>query len=169
MAIDLSVLNAFEKSFPSRPVWRVRDDEWFQLTSPLDVDGVTVEGLRFTASAMRLRPDESVSFCLEYYPGKRDGRGGCFARVEWRALGEHYNKASAPNGLRLARITGTHVHPFTVNWSANSGGVRRGELPIAEEVRPEPTYEQVVAFVGREFRISNIDWVGAPDWERWIL
>jgi hypothetical protein len=165
VSADLEQIFRAQKRFPSRPSWKARDSEWFQLTSPLDIAGVTVEGLRFTASAMQRRPEESVSFQLEFTPPRRQARGGPFDRIEWRSIQPHWNKQTGPREHWNRQITGTHRHPFQVNWDANQGGVRRGDLPIALEIRPEPSFEDILVFVGKEFRISNIDWLSRPDWE----
>jgi hypothetical protein len=165
MAADLVEIFNADKTFPMRPAWKIRDAEWFQLTSPLDINGVTIEGLRFTGSAMRARPEESVSFQLEFHPPRRQTRGGPMARIEWLAMQDHFNKQRGPKEHWNRQITGTHHHPFKVNWDDNQGSVRRGELPIAVEVRPEPTYAQILVFVGEQFRISPIEWVGMPEWE----
>ncbi|RWM84819.1 MAG: hypothetical protein EOR84_32770 [Mesorhizobium sp.] len=164
MHADLSILYSAQKTFPFRSKWQFRDAEWMVLTSPIDIDGVTVEGLKFRAMAMRQRPDEHVSFQLEYYPPRRQPRGGPFARIEWRPLRGHNNKMIGPPELRNKLQKCTHHHEFWVNWNHSQNSVRKGALDISVPIEPEPSYDQIVAFVGKEFRISNIDWLPSPDW-----
>ena len=59
----------------------------------------------------------------------------------------------------------THYHPLGENWQDNPADVRRGELPISIPIEPEPSWEEVLAIVGKEFRISPIDWVPYPPWK----
>lgn len=164
MYADLSILYCATKSFPAPNQWQFRNADWMAFVSPLDIDGATVEGLQFRATAMRLRPDEFVSFQLEYYPPRRQPKGGPFARVEWRPLRGHNNKMIGPPELRNKVQKCTHHHEFWLNWQHNPNSVRKGALDIAIPVEPEPTYEEVVAFVGKEFSISNIDWLPIPNW-----
>ncbi|WP_192180471.1 hypothetical protein [Mesorhizobium amorphae] len=164
MQADLSVLFSAEKSFPTRRTWQRRDKEWITFVSPIDIDGVTVEGLQFRAQAMRIRPDEFLSFQLEYYPPRRQPRGGPMARIEWRPLRPHNNKMIGPPEYRNVLQKGTHNHDFFLNWDHSQNSVRTGCLDISVPIEPEPTYDEILVFVGKEFRISNIDWMPVPPW-----
>jgi len=81
MLADLKTLFEESKNFPVRPYWIKRDEERFNLVSPLDIGGVTIEGLQFRAIAMINRPDEMVTFQLEYFPAKKNPKGGPIARI----------------------------------------------------------------------------------------
>jgi hypothetical protein len=65
--------------------WVERDEPGparrFTLVAPLDIDGVTVEGLRFRAMAPKDQVDECVTFQLEYQPAPRDGRSALSNRM----------------------------------------------------------------------------------------
>lgn len=165
MTDDLPALFNSDKTFAVRPVWRQRDANWFQCVQALDIDGVTVEGLRFRATAKIDRPDESVTFQIEYRLPNRAHRGGPLARVEWKPFSPHNNKGRGPLHLRHILQTGSHVHHFQQCWELNETEVRNGNLPLSEPITPEPTWDEILVFVGKEFRISPIDWIPYPPWK----
>jgi hypothetical protein len=169
MTDDLQALYEQKKRFPTRPVWRERDANWIQCVQALDIDGVTVEGLRFRATALLRRPDESVTFQIEYLPPRRQPRGGPMSRVEWRPLSGHSNKGRGPAHLRNVLQTGTHHHHFHECWKDSPNQVRKGNLDIALPVEPEPSWDEILVFVGKEFRIEPIEWVPFPPWKPLML
>lgn len=168
MLADLKTLFEAPKTFPVRPYWIKRDEERFNLVSPLDIGGVTIEGLQFRAIAMINRTDEMVTFQLEYFPAKKNPKGGPIARIEWKPLAAHSNKNIGPEKYRNLIQKGSHHHEFALNWQHDSDGVRKGNksnLPISVPIKPEPTFDEMLAFVGKEFNISPIEWVSRPPWE----
>jgi hypothetical protein len=162
MQVDLSVLYAAPKTFVTSPKWKFRDSEWMVLSVPLDIAGVTVEGLSFRATAMRLRPDENVTFQLLYAPP--NGKPKPFARLEWNPLRPHNNKMVGPVEYRNVQQLGTHIHDFVLNWNHSKSGVRNGLLPISTPVMLDLSYDEIVAFVSKEFKIYNLNSLPKPDW-----
>jgi hypothetical protein len=159
------IFNA-EKSLPLRPVWLEEANDRLSLVSPLDIDGVTIEGLRFRITAMIPRLEECVTVQVEYIPPMRDLRGGALARIEWKPLKGHNNKNAGPLAHRNKFITASHHHRFDLNWNEQAAALRRGNLPIAVPVEPDPaTFETLVDLVRQEFRISNLDWLQPPPWQ----
>jgi hypothetical protein len=134
------------------------------LVVPIDINGVTIEGLIFRATAMRTRPDENVTFQLEYTPPFGKTKGGAFARVEWKPLRPHNNKMIGPAEYQNLPQSGTHNHDFFLNWDHSKSGVAKGLLPISTPVKPDLLYDEIVAFVGKEFKISNINSLPKPEW-----
>lgn len=150
-----------QKNISAKPQWQQADSTWFRLTCSLELDGGTVEGLELRGGAMQTLPDRAVRFHLQYYPAKGPCTG--LARIEWRPLGVHTN----PNfgELPMARFSGSHIHPFDANWLPEFGRMRAGNLITARQLNPDPeSYEELLAIVGKEFRISGLDRIGRPSW-----
>ncbi len=164
MQVDLSILYAASKTVSASAKWKFRDSEWMVLVVPLDIDGVTVEGLSFRATAMRKRPDEAVTFQLEYAPPLGRAKGGPFARVDWKPLRPHNNKKIGPAEFHDIPQTGSHHHDFWLNWRHSEQAVRKGSVDISIPIVPEMSFEEIVAFVGKEFRILNINSLPKPEW-----
>ncbi|WPZ32535.1 hypothetical protein T8K17_14930 [Thalassobaculum sp. OXR-137] len=170
MPVELPEIAAAYKVIPGTPKWEFRDAERLTLVSALDIDGITIEGLRFRSTAFVRLPQECVTFQLEYLPPRSNVKGGAFERLEWRPLKGHNNKGIGPPELQHFQQQGTHHHLFDVNWRAQAKRVRRGELPISIPVDPDPaSFEEVLALVGEKFRINNIHVVVPPPWEATLL
>jgi hypothetical protein len=171
MSVDLPSLFAAPKTLPVQPLWRRRaNDKWLRLVSPLDIDGITVEGFRFGASCHSELSDRAVTFQLEYHPVRRGSKGGPLCRIEWRPLSGHNNKGAGPPEFRYVVLSGNHHHPFELNWSHAPNQVRRGTLPIAIPILDElDSYREALAFVGKEFRINNVMSCPVPPWEGQLL
>lgn len=162
MQVDLSVLCAAQKTVPASAKWRFREGEWMALATPLDINGVTVEGLNFQATAMRLRPDENVTFQLLYAPP--NGKPKPFVRLDWKPLRPHNNKMVGPVKYQNILQPGTHIHDFALNWAHSEDDVRNGRLPISIPLSPDIPYDEIVAFVGKEFNILNLISLPNPVW-----
>lgn len=171
MRRDLKKLFDAEKSLALVPQWIERDSTWLRLTAPLEIEEVAVEGFRFTGTALRAQPDEMVTFQLEYFPPPREKvKGGPICRLEWRPFSSHGNKGRGPREFQHILISGTHIHPFDLNWTDAASAVRRGELPIAVPITPDfQSFEAVLDFVKKEFRIKNVASVPIPPWEKALL
>jgi hypothetical protein len=64
------------------------------------------------------------------------------------------------------RIGNTHFHTFELNWSPESGRMRRGGLRQAMEINQEPqSFTELRDFVGNRFKINNMNVVIEPPWE----
>lgn len=119
------------------------------------------KGMELRGKALQTIPDRAVCFHLQYYPA----RGPCtpLARAEWRPLSPHTN----PNVGKypLLRIEGSHIHAFELNWLAELGRMRAGNLVIARPLNPDAaTLDEFLAIVGKEFRIKNLNVIERPPW-----
>jgi len=149
------------KAIAGKPQWHAPDSTWLRLTAALDIDGGTVEGLELRGGATQTLPDRAVRFQLQYTPP----RGPCtpLVRVEWRPLAPHTNPNIGEHPLM--RIAGSHVHPFDLNWLTEFGRMRGGNLVTARPLNPDPaSYEEFLALVGKECRISGLERLEKPTW-----
>jgi hypothetical protein len=163
MTLDLPGLYAAQKVLSGKPKWEQSDSVWFCFTGSLEIDGVTIPGLELRGGACQSLPDRAARFQLQYQPP----RGPCthLTRAEWRPMSVHTNKAVGPPELQMMRISETHIHEFEHNWLAEEGRMRVGSLPVARPVRPDlQSFEDFLVFVGKEFRISEIEKVERPSW-----
>jgi hypothetical protein len=66
----------------------------------------------------------------------------------------------------MLRISGTHIHEFGHNWLPSEGRMRVGDLPVARPITPDlQTFEDFLVFVGKEFRIADMQRVEKPSWQ----
>lgn len=157
-----------EKTIAIFPGWSKPEPEtgycWFDV--PLDIGGVTEPGFVLHGGCFISKPDQHVT--LEV----RIGRGHAkhcipLARVDWRSLQDgHTNprRRGAPHSGK--RLPNTHFHAFELNYSAEVGHMKSGNLKMAEPISEDlQTFEQVRDFAGKRFRINNIDIVSKPEWE----
>ena len=65
----------------------------------------------------------------------------------------------------------THFHDFDLNWNSAKGRFYRPGLRIARELDPpEPrSFDEVLAWVSREFKIENMTIIDPPPWEGVLL
>lgn len=168
--MDLAEIFHAEKLLPLQPLWMKEANDRLALVSPLDVDGITLEGLRLRVTAIVTRIDECVTAQVEYVPPKRDVRGGALARIEWKPLKGHNNKNVGPLELRNIVQYGSHHHSFDLNWNQQAAKLRSGNLPISVPLDPDPiNFKALVDLIGQEFRIRNIDWIELPQWQPNLL
>jgi hypothetical protein len=164
MALDLKTIFDAQKTLAIRASWVERDSLGLDLVCPLEMDGVVVEGLQFRACAHKRLPDERVRIQLEYHPATEPG--GPLARIEWRPISTHNNKARGPKEWQNRLISGCHYHRFDLNFEYAEIQVRRGNLPIAVPLNDSPAnFRDLIEFVKKEFRISNLELVVEPPWE----
>lgn len=170
MRPELPDIVAAEKQLPIALRWTPRG-QWLELVSPLDLYGVTLEGLRLCAKALADLPNESVTFQLEYIPPKSNVKGGALWRFEWRPLKGHNNKGNGPPEFKFRELKGSHHHPFQLNWDEQAQSVRRGNLPVAVPFPDgiDDSFQGTVAFVGRELRIENIAGIPEPPWTELLI
>lgn len=167
MGMTVPELVAAHKIIPIPCGWQT-DGEKLTFTSALDINGVTVERLQFRGVAYRTRPDEAVTFQMEYAPARAKFKP--IWRIEWRPISPHNNKNRGPAEYRLKQINGTHSHRFDLNWDNTTESLSSGNLRIAVPIIPEPPdFSSLLDFVGNEFRISNMKAVLEPAWERLLL
>ena len=169
MVIDLPDLFTATKTLSDLHAgWVERDSDNLVFVSPLDIDAVTVQGLRLRITARSSLPDEAVTAQIEYH-GLR-GRYGPLCRLEWRPITGHSNKGIGPPEFRHRLLTGSHHHSFGLNWQYAASAVRRGNLPVAVPVNPDPPdYRAALALAATEFRIGDLGSIPVPPWQPKIL
>jgi len=134
----------------------------------LEIEGVTIRGLFLRVRARADMPDEDVVFQLEYpSPGRRDT---AISRVEWRPITPHKNQGNAPGDLRFLDIPGSHHHSFELNWLEIEDRMRRSNLPVASPISPDPAnLDALLEFVRVSFRISGLELIPTPPWEKALI
>lgn len=169
--LDLETMWKSTKELAIAPDWKPRaQDEFVRLVCPLDIDGITVQGLQFTASAHIYSPERSVTLQIEYHPPTRSHRGGAMSRIEWRPRSPHNNKGIGPPEYRHIVQAGCHWHPFDLNWDHSESTVRKGGLPIATPIVPGfQNLQEALAFAEKMFRIETLKGVPVPPWTERIL
>lgn len=162
---SLQELAYAEKSLNSAPVWDDKiNNQYFQFCAPLSVDGTFPEGLQLRATALKVHFDRGVLFQLEIDPPGYKARQ--IARVEWRPIKGHRNRPIGPPELHFMEISGTHYHPFDLNFLEDENRMRSGNLPVARPIEPDfQSFKELIDFVGLEFRINNMELVQPPEWE----
>jgi hypothetical protein len=165
MALELLTLFQTEKLLAIEPNWVEQDSEGLMVLCPIEVDGVTIEGFQFRATARKRLPDEMLVFQIEYHPPAE--RGGPLARIEWKPLSSHNNKGNGPPKWRNQMIRGCHYHRFDLNLKYAPKALRQGaNLPIAVPLDDSPeNFYGLLDLVKKEFRINNIEWLAVPPWE----
>jgi len=168
MDLDLPDIFAATKSLVPTGTWAARDlhpgkSDWITFTASLEINEITIAGLKLKATAISRLPDRAVRFQLEYHHRRR--AGPALARIEWRPLKGHNNKAIGPPEHRHRQLNSCHRHPFDLNWAHSPGQVRRGNLLIAVPIADSPkSFGALLEFVGEEFRINGIERVPQPPW-----
>ncbi|MEI4473236.1 hypothetical protein [Frigidibacter sp. MR17.24] len=160
------------KNLPARPKWSRPDREttytWFD--APIDIEGVTQTGLFLHGGAYAQHPDVHVT--LELKVRTDAGRWLPLERADWRSLnGGHSNPRSgrAPWAGKLAgrRLSDSHLHEFSLNWSEAEQRMRTPHLKIAREFEaPLDDFEALRDYFGERTRIENIEIVPEPPWVR---
>lgn len=74
------------------------------LVCPLEIDGVTVEGLRLRASVLKFLPDQELCIQMEFHGRRQKFEPMC--RFEWRPLSPHDNKGRGPAEFKFRKIRG---------------------------------------------------------------
>jgi hypothetical protein len=168
MALELAALIGSDKTLAIEPNWAERDSEGLAIICPLEIGGVTIEGLQFRATAKKRLPEEMVTLQVEYHPPAE--LGGPLCRLEWRPISAHNNKGRGPIEWQHRLIRGCHYHPFDVNMEFAEKELRQGNLPIALPLADSPVnFDGLLVLVKKEFRINNIELVRAPPWEPTLL
>lgn len=125
---------------------------------PLDVDGVTIEGLYLRGRCYEQSIDRDVLFQLELSPSDTRTRIPLM-RAEWRPRSPQHKNPDK------VIIYGSHFHTFDANWLEQEQRMRTGNLPFAVEIQPEISdFSKLLDFTGKKFRISNMSAVPVPGW-----
>jgi len=169
--VNLEKLWKSDKALSSEPEWRIRERvEFVRLVSPLDIDGITEEGLLFTARAHIYMPDRAVAFQLEYHSARNAKLRGPIVRFDWLPTAPHNNKGRGPKEHQLQTITGSHLHSFDLNWDPSNSAMRQPNLPIAVPVSDRlETFKEALDFVEKEFRIKGLGSIPPPPWTAKLL
>ena len=78
-------------------------------------------------------------------------------RLDWRALRGHTNPRVRASAWSGKTVSDTHFHDFDINWDAAKERFYRRGLRLAREIDPPApqSFDEVLAWVSREFRIGN--------------
>ena len=161
----LDALVTAEKTL-STPIAWVRDDQGdFRFTRPLDIDGITQEGLFLFGRAVSILPDRDVTLGLRWADAR--ARGGPFDRLDWKPIHIHNNKGLGPPALRHVLIEGTHRHPLADNAALAMGLTEaiRQNLPVAAPVEPEPGWRAFLAEAARCWNMPGLHDTPGPPWQ----
>ena len=168
MELGLDQIYEAEKNLSTTGQWVEADNQRLHLFVPLEIDGVVLEGLALRGRATKDRPDEEVMLQLEFPQAKRRERG--IERVDWRPLHIHNNLGRGPAEFRFLQQSGSHHHVFELNWLAEENRMLAGNLPIARPLNEDPSsYESLLEFVNKSFRINDIGLIPPPPWEAFLL
>lgn len=163
MALTYPEIIAATKSLSSKQEWTDLSNGKIEILHPLDIDGVTQEGLFLRGVALKDQPNLDVTLLLQCALSRRRGRA--IERIDWRPFHKHRNHRGPP-GHQFNWVRGTHRHSFELNWLNEEGRLRAGNLPVAEVVTPAPeSYDDLLAFVAKHFRINGVQDIGLPPWE----
>lgn len=152
-----------EKAFATRPRWDDQSDpRYFVFLAPLSIGEVTIGGFEVRAKISKRFVDRDALLQLEFALSGRKREE--LWRCQWKPFETHQNKAWGPPGFELAQFASrSHHHPFSENWVADEQKMRRGSLPAALPINPEPaTLSEFLDFCGMCFRIKNMNFVEAP-------
>jgi hypothetical protein len=164
MALDLPTIDAASKTLILTSGWSEDAQGRQSMFLSMDIDGATVEGLTLRLVARRSLPDRHVMCQLEYRPPFQIVEPFC--RIDWRPLKPHNNHGRGPEEYRFREMTGSHHHPFGLNWDAQRNQMLKENLPIGVPIDPDPSgFRQLLALVSKEFRITNAEEVPLPSWD----
>ncbi len=162
-----------EKKLVSAVSWSLPQPETQKIgwLSPLEINGVTEQGLFLRGVCYENRPNEAVTFQIEMGQAHLRARLP-LCRIDWRPIAAtHRNERPLAKLHDLPRsITGSHVHPFLMNWDESLGIMRPSNLPVASEI---PiiinTFNNLLAFLGAEFNVVGVEKIPEPNWFRKLL
>ena len=167
MTVELQKLAEADKEIPGTPSWISMTRNYLSWISPLDIDGVTVEGLQVRVEAHEQLANEAVRAQLEYRAPK--GKTEPLARVEWKPLAGHNNKGRGPKDLRFRPFRQTHVHRFALNWDDERQRLFSGNLPIAIPIQGVDSYSSFLDICAVELRVKNMSLIPVPPWQERML
>ena len=164
MSDDLEKLFESQKLLAITPAWTDVGGDVLEIVCPLQIAGTVVQGLQFRLIARKSMADEMVTDQIEYHQHAEGG--GPLARIEWKPLSGHNNRGRGPKAWQHRVIQGCHHHSFALNQKYAAKEIGRGPLPIALPLEQSPPkFDELLNLVGKEFRITNIEWVEIPPWE----
>jgi hypothetical protein len=165
----LERLAAADKAIAFFPGWSKPEspDGYTHFLAPISINGITVADLSLSGGTYAQPPEKHVTFeLLLSRPGRRQPTK--LMRIDWRSLkGGHTNQRrwQCPPECAGKRVGETHFHAFDLNWLADQQRMRGPKLPCARDVEEElQSFESLRAYVGKHFRINNIELVTRPPW-----
>jgi len=98
------------------------------------------------------------------------GYTGPLIRLDWNPTHTHGNHGQVSGEWKWKIIEGTHVHPFTENYTRGMRWMFVGNLPIAFPVdTPLLHFRDMLQYFGSESGIREIQMVEVPSWELKLL
>jgi hypothetical protein len=162
--VKLPEIVGADKDLSGVQIWIAKEPNQLSLVSALEVDGVTLAGVRLRMRATVDLPDRAVMIQLEYNPPK--GRSERLIRIEWRPLSPHVNNGKAPIPYKFMKIAGSHIHRFEDNYNVATERMMRTNLPHARPIEPDPgNIRELLELAGKELKISDLHRVETPEWQ----
>ena len=162
-----------EKVIVSPVSWSVPEGDALKMvwSSPLEIDGVTEEGLFLRGICYQDRPDEAVTLQLEI------GQIGLRTRIplwrlDWRPISQVHNnnKLLATRYSLPRRLKGCHFHPFHMNWDEDAGKMLHGNLPAAHELDEKiNSFSNLLEFFEKKCHIIGVTNMPEPNWSRKLI
>ena len=155
------------KDFPAGVGWSAPDGHqgYRSFTIPLDIGGVTIGYFGLRGGCYSDAPERAVMLQLEV--GSPSARTRVpLARIDWKPMQQtHKNPVKGRAIGSSLFITGSHAHPFHLNWIDDHQRMRSGNLPFAEPLHPDPIdFVALLAFARTFFRINGINRLPTPEW-----
>lgn len=137
------------------------------LTATLSSAGVTLEGIRFLAAASIYEPERQVSMQIAVFHA---GKHRPFTRIDWRDT-PHTNRRNPTSPLFMKTVGETHIHRLADNAFLGWPGIVASaeNLPEADATPPLEDFRNLVTYVSGEFAVENVDQIGEPPWESWLI
>ena len=132
-----------------------------EFVTSLEVDSITLEGVRLRGRAIKSLPESDTMFQLEMRYGSEWHH---LCRLDWRPKHSHTDQVG-PISDR-ANFSGSGWHSFDNNSKYGLWTLRDGNLPRAVAIAPEPqNFIDVLKEVERRMLIDNACDIAAPNWE----
>jgi hypothetical protein len=134
-----------------------------ELTAPVAIQGVLRDGLQARISCRSDLPECDVHAQLQVYVPALRGYANV-QRVEWRPNRPHTNDANAPVGLRFETFH-DRWYDFGLNRRLGIKGLRQTGTMIAQALPQIGSFNELLAFLERVWKISGVSRVPIPPWE----
>ncbi|MDD2704916.1 MAG: hypothetical protein PHU07_06235 [Acidocella sp.] len=162
-----------EKVIVSSASWSAPESTSLKMhwNSPVEIDGVTQEGLFIRGVCYEDRQDEAVTLQIEVGSlGSRTRIPLC--RLDWRPTAEvHRNNKILSSRYGLPRIIKKcHFHPFHMNWDDETLKMRESNLPLAYEIQEKiNSFSNLLEFFGKKCNIKGVKNIPEPNWSRKLI
>jgi hypothetical protein len=163
MVFDISSFWAETKLLSDPHIGWKPSGKYLEWAGSVDVDYVTLAGVRLRMSTFQTVEDRGVTIQLEYHPPS--GKSQILTRIDWRQNHIHNNKNLGPEEYKFIIIDASHIHPFSLNWR-NGDLIYPGKnLPIAVPINPDPsTFQELLAFTAETLNMHNMRSIPSPPW-----